>query len=72
MDASWRKRAHDVIAQLCFDSWRQANTLRNGRLRKRHVQYRVPAQAANLIDCLGDNDEERAKSILCRPESFSD
>ena len=61
---TWRNKANREIARMCAASYRQANTLKSGKLRKRHIPYSVPEVAQDLIDCLNTDDEHRAKSIF--------
>lgn len=58
----WKCKAHEIIAELCTASYRQANFLPNGNKRKKHVPYSVPALAQELVKCLNENDEVSAKS----------
>jgi hypothetical protein len=60
----WRTKCHEIIYKLSEASYRQANYLPNGRKRKRHVPYTVPALAEELVDCLYKDDEHRAKSLF--------
>lgn len=61
---NWQDKANRIIAQECKRSYEQKNRLKNGQLRKKHVPYPVPELAEELIECLGQNDEERAKAIF--------
>lgn len=63
---TWRDKANRVISADCMAEWREANTLPNGRRRKRHVPYSVPKTAQELVECLKSDDEERAKAIFIR------
>jgi hypothetical protein len=49
---------------MCLASYRAANVRPDGSRRKRHVSYSVPDTARDLIEALGRNDEELAKSIM--------
>lgn len=60
----WERKAHAIIARLSMDAWRTANTLANGRRRKRHVPYTVPDIVRQLVDALGRADEATAKAIF--------
>lgn len=62
--ATWREKAHRVIGQLAHAAYEKANRLPNGRLRKRHVPYALPEVARALVECLGTDDEARAKGIF--------
>lgn len=61
---SWHTKAHSYVAELSQQAWEKANRLPNGRLRKRHVPYRIPDEAAALVDFMGRNDEEGAKALM--------
>ncbi len=63
---SWRDKAHAIIAAECRRSYEQANRLPNGRLRRRHVPYTVPALAQQMIDYLGRDAEHEAKAEFVR------
>ena len=73
---TWRDKAQREITAMCAASYRQVNYMKNGRKRKRHVPYAVPALARDLVDCLGRDDEMRAKAIflhlLVIPDSAKD
>ena len=60
----WQTKAHRIIGELSRESWRKANMLPNGKLRKRHVPYSIPDVAQRLIECLDRNDEIGAKVIF--------
>jgi hypothetical protein len=64
--ASWKEKAHRIIGELSAVAYRQANRLPNGTMRKKHVPYSIPAEAAELVDCLNKNDERRAKALFIR------
>lgn len=61
---SWQEKAHRIIAALSRESWAKVNILKNGRQRKKHVPYTIPEAAADLVECLKTNDEERAKAMF--------
>jgi hypothetical protein len=61
---TWQGKANKIIAELCTESYRQANMLGDGRLRKKHVPYRVPRVAEELVACLKTGDEMTAKAIF--------
>ena len=60
----WERKAHDIIARLCYASYRQTNTKKDGTMYKKKRPYSVPKLAADLVECLGAEDEERAKAIF--------
>jgi len=60
----WRKKVNERIYELSKESYEQNNRLKNGRLRKKYVPYSVPPVSQELVKCLGQDDEERAKAIL--------
>ena len=64
VSAPWRNKAHKIINNLCRESYLKSNLLPNGKLRKKHVPYAVPEAAEELIKCLNNNDEKRAKSLF--------
>lgn len=63
-ERTWRHKAQEIIGRYCLASYKQANTLPNGRTRKRHVPYSVPEIAAALILTLDINDEAEAKRLF--------
>jgi hypothetical protein len=64
--ATWEDKANQIIADMSADAYRAANIMKNGRKRKHHVPYTLPETALALVECLGTNDEERAKHIFQR------
>lgn len=64
MQEPWRAKAEKRIAELCTASYRQANTLKDGRRAARHRPYSVPALAEELVECLKNDDEARAKLLF--------
>lgn len=62
--ATWQDKVHARIAALCLASYLKANTRKDGKRYARHVPYSVPEEAQALVECLGKDDEERAKSIM--------
>lgn len=66
MTTTWESKANRIIASMCMQSYREANTLPNGQMRKRHIPYSVPMDAELLIRCLKTGDEETAKAIFHR------
>ena len=67
---TWHDKAHELIAAMCMESYRQMNPV--SKKRKKHVQYAVPALAQLLVECLNKNDEERAKSIFMNYDIIAD
>jgi hypothetical protein len=61
---TWHEKASDIIEEYCRQSYLQANTLPNGKRRKRHVPYAVPEIAAALVAALNANDEHEAKRLF--------
>lgn len=61
---SWRDKAYKVIGTLCQEFYVQANRMKDGNYRKKHVPYSVPTLAERLIDCLNTDDEIGAKNIF--------
>ena len=60
----WKNKVHRIISKLSMKAYHEANTLKNGRIRKKHKSYTVPQIVDELIECLNNNDEQRAKSIF--------
>lgn len=60
----WREKANKLIEKMSFDAYKKANILPSGQKRKKHVPYSIPFHAEQLVECLKDNDEERAKAIF--------
>ena len=56
---AWKEKAHRLISIACEQSRKQAR----GK-RKKHVPYSPPEIASNLLDCLNNDDEEKAKAIF--------
>ncbi len=61
---TWHDKAHRIIGELCAASERQANTRKDGTRTRKHHQYSVPAIAQELVEALGQKNEERAKAIF--------
>jgi hypothetical protein len=61
---SWHDKANKVILKASMDAWRAVNIKPNGRRYKKHRPYTTPQFVDDLVDCLGTNDEERAKAIM--------
>jgi hypothetical protein len=61
---TWHDKADKVIANLCFQSWYETNHNRQGKRYKKHRPYAVPEVAADLVECIGTDNEERAKTIF--------
>jgi len=60
----WQTKAHRLIAAMCAHAQQKANRLPNGRMRRKHRPYAVPADAVRLLECLDTNDEIRAKQLF--------
>ena len=60
----WQQKAHTIIAELCRQSYHQANRKKDGTLYQRHRPYSVPPMAQALVEALGTNDEEGAKALF--------
>lgn len=58
--ALWQEKAHSIIAELCYASYKHQNPTP----KRKHKPYSVPLIAQWLVECLGHNDEVRAKSIF--------
>lgn len=62
--SAWRNKVNQVILSLCADAYKKANILPNGQKRKRHVPYSVPELAQELVKALGEDNEEKCKSLM--------
>ena len=60
----WRNKVNQVILALCAEAYKKANILPNGQKRKRHVPYVVPELAQELVKALGEDNEEKCKSLM--------
>ena len=60
----WQDRVKKIIEQLAYQAYTQANTKKGGGRYKRHRPYSVPPVCGELLECLNNNDEERAKAIM--------
>lgn len=60
----WEQKAHRIIQNLCRESYNQSNTSASGKKYKKHRPYSVPELAEDLIECLANQDEERAKALF--------
>ena len=70
MEFAWEKKAHRIISIVCKQSYKQTNTRKNGKKYKKHRPYHVPQLAKDLIKCLEDQDEERAKALFLSYEGM--
>jgi hypothetical protein len=62
---AWIPKAHRIIYALCEASWRTTNiNPRTGRAYRTPRPYAVPQKARELVDALGQQDEERVKAIF--------
>lgn len=61
---TWRDKAHAIIGELSRQSYEQSQRTAAGGKRKRHVPYSIPETAQRLVEALGRDDEETAKSIM--------
>jgi hypothetical protein len=57
----WATKARKVMDALCFDSWRVANTKKDGTRYKKHRPYAIPAEVEELIDALKLSDRSKAE-----------
>jgi hypothetical protein len=75
--APWERKAHEVIAKYCRESWLHTNTpnaatrklLRDDpsvRLYKKHRPYSVPAIAAALVNALAIHDSRAREHEIKR------
>lgn len=63
----WKEKANRIIGELCRASYLAANRRADGTMRRKHVPYAVPADAAFLVECLADPDGEvKAKALFIR------
>lgn len=56
----WREKANYMIAKLSLGAYKRENPVPG----KKHKPYAIPELAADLVVCLDDNDEVRAKSLF--------
>ena len=65
---SWENKVERVIGKLSYAAWYDANHDNAGRRYKKHHPYRLPEEAVELTECLGDHNrsraERRAKEIM--------
>lgn len=61
---TWIDKANREIAKLCLASYTKANKRTNGQYYKIHRPYVVPQLAVDLVNAIGRNDEQTAKSIM--------
>lgn len=61
--AMWDKAARLVAAD-AQAAYKQANTTKDGRKRKRHVPYSLPDRAMDLVKALGKDDAETVAAIM--------
>lgn len=61
---TWQQKANRIIAALCLDAYRKANTKPDGTRYSSYRPYEPPYIARHLVECLDTNDEERAKGIF--------
>ena len=60
----WRDKAHREIAKAATEAFNQANTKKDGKPYKKRRPYSLPLWASELVECLGNDEEERAKAIF--------
>ena len=63
-DKAWHDKAARIVRKHAEASWRAANVLPNGRTRKRHVPYTLPAICEALIAAMYKDDEYEAKRLF--------
>lgn len=63
---TWQHKAQRIIAELCSESYKQANYRDGRKLKGSHRPYSVPQDAELLVQCLRTNDEETAKAVFIR------
>lgn len=68
----WREKANRIIYQLCERSYVQANTSKTGKRSRKHRPYAVPDEAQILVECLRDDNEEKAKALFIQWSYRSD
>ena len=61
---SWHNKAQRLIGEMCYTSYQQANTKKDGTQYKRHRAYSVPSMAQQLIECLNTDNEVEAKGLF--------
>jgi hypothetical protein len=72
-NTTWHDVVKRAIAEQCRAAYLQANTARNGALRRKHMPYSVPDLARAMIAALDNNDEYEGKRLLLiwRTNAFS-
>ena len=60
----WIDKANRIIKTLSEKSYRDANIMKNGRKRKIYVPYSIPELAENLVQCISEGKEMRAKALF--------
>lgn len=63
-DLPWRHRAERLIAEASRQEYERAQTKKGGGKYKKHRPYSLPNWVVDLVQALGENDEERAKVIM--------
>ena len=58
---TWQDKANRIIGAQCANAWRQANA---GK--RKHIPYSVPSVSQELVECLGTNDEHKAKALFIK------
>ena len=56
--------AQRLIGEDALAAYRAANFLPNGRLRKRHRQYSLPARVDVMVAALSLNDAEQVSALI--------
>lgn len=60
MCETWQGKANRIIAKLSLQAYKTANPKPNRKAKS----YRIPDLAADLVECLAKDDEERAKALF--------
>lgn len=65
MPATWESKVQQVIGVLAATAYKKANYNKQGRKYKKHRPYRIPEEADQLVQCLGDRNRKRGE-ITCK------
>jgi hypothetical protein len=68
---AWKIKANKIVGALCRKSYVEANFLKSGKKRKKHVPYSVPQEAVDLLRFVARNDEHGAKALMMHDYAIS-
>lgn len=61
---TWHDAVKEAVSVQCAEAYRKANLTNEGKLRRRHVPYRVPELAEEMVKALNNDDEHEGKRLL--------